>query len=584
MPTSMLQFMHRWARALPSALALLAVTATVALSAGPPFPEPVVDQAVYDTAGMLGEGAIDEIEGLIDRMEAEVGAEMVVYTQHDPDISEDENLANAQALVEQWGIGRSGFDDGVVLMIGLDPDPGESRVSLFGGSGFINSYTSARGLQAIIDDTFVPLAQSGHREQAIVETVEAVTALASPEVREDLERARIMNAAIGIIGAPLALIATLGWAWTRWRREGDDPKLIDSPSILMAGPPAEMTPPLATVIRQGVANQHSINTVLAELASTGRLAFRNLDSVSAARSDEEPDPLTDPAIEVTAEAGDDDELRLPQREAWSRIRTLAGGDGRLSRERLWRVNGEMGDVKRTLEEEAVRIGWLARLPGPSINRMTGIGGGMAVVGAGIVWAGITIPMSGAVLVGGALVLGGLGTIGFGRAMSQRTETGAYVDAMLKAYRRTLSKTMDQARSMSQVVEQPDIARLADTPDKAVVWGLALGLHDEVAEVLARGLEAQQRETGSAAGAYYPVWLGSSSGSTWSGASAADLPGGLSPGSGGIFSDSGMPDIGGMFDALGSVGSTPPSSSSSSGGGGGFGGGGGGGGGGGSGSF
>jgi hypothetical protein len=60
---------------------------------------------------------------------------------------------------------------------------------------------------------------------------------------------------------------------------------------------------------------------------------------------------------------------------------------------------------------------------------------------------------------------------------------------------------------------------------------------------------------------------------------------VSPGSGSIFSGSAVPDIGGMFDALGSVGSSPPSSSSSSGGGGGgFSGGGSSGGGGGSGSF
>jgi hypothetical protein len=540
---------------------------------------------VYDTAGMLSPGAIAQVEGLIDRMEAEVGAEMVVYTQDHPDISEDENLENARAVIDQWGIGRSGFDDGVVLMISLDPDPGQSRVSLFGGSGFINSYASESDLQRIIDDTFVPLASGGHRERAIVESVEAVTERASPAVREELERARIMNAAIGIIGGPLALIATLGWAWNRWRREGDDPELVDSPSILMAGPPAEMTPPLATVVRQGVANQHSINTLLSELASSGRLAFHNLDSVSTARSDAEPDPVTDPAIEVKDGGADDEELPLPQREAWARVRALAGGQGRLSRERLWQVNGELGDVKRTLESEAVRIGWLARMPGPSINSMTAAGIGIGVVGAGVVWGGIAIPMSGAVLVGGALVLGGLGTIGFARAMSQRTETGAYVDAMLKAYRRTLQKTMDQARSMSQVIEQPEIARLADTPDKAVVWGMALGLHDEVAAVLARGLEEQRTATGSPAGAYYPMWLGSSPGSAWSGASAADIGGGISYGSGSVFSGSAMPDIGGMFDALGSVGSTPPSSSSSSGGGGGgFGGGGGGGGGGGSGSF
>jgi hypothetical protein len=168
-------------------------------------------------------------------------------------------------------------------------------------------------------------------------------------------------------------------------------------------------------------------------------------------------------------------------------------------------------------------------------------------------------------------------------MSQRTSTGAYVDAMLTAYRRTLRKTMEQARSMREVVDQPEVARLADTPDKAVVWGLALGLHDELASLLARGLEAQRAATGSPAGAYYPVWLGSTPGSAWSGASATGMDAGISHGSGSVFSGSGLPDIGGMFSALGSVGSSPPSSSSSSSGGG-FSGGGSSGGGGASGSF
>ena len=585
MPTSMLRIMNRWARALPSALALLALTAAATLAAGPPFPDPVDDQAVYDTADVLATETEQQLESTIDAIEARSGAEVVVYTQLDPGTSEDENLGNARALMDQWGIGRSGFDDGFVLMLGMESNLINGRVSLYGGSGFLAAYANEDEIQSIIDEEFVPPARNGDLDGGTLAAIAAVNERVTADGRERLEVLRVANAGFGLIGAPLALLATLGLAWRRWRREGDDPELVDSPSILMAGPPAEMTPPLATVITQGVANQHSINTLLSELASTGRLAFHNLDSVSTARSDAEPDPLTDPAIEVLDGGADDDELPLPQREAWAKVRGLAGGQGRLSRERLWQVNGELGDVKQTLEEEAVRIGWLARMPRPSINRMTATGIGILLVGAGIIWGGIAIPMSGAVLFGGALVLGGLGTIGFARAMSQRTDTGAYVDAMLKAYRRTLQKTMDQARSMSQVIEQPEIARLADTPDKAVVWGMALGLHDEVAAVLARGLEEQRTQTGSPAGAYYPMWLGSSPGSAWSGASAADMGGGVTYGSGSGFSDSAMPDIGGMFDALGSVGSTPPSSSSSSsGGGGGFGGGGGGGGGGGSGSF
>jgi uncharacterized membrane protein YgcG len=578
----MLHRMHRWARALLGALSLLALTPLLALAAGPPFPDPVEDQAVYDTAGMLSPAAIEQIETLIDDMEAEAGVEMVVYTQDVSDISEDQNFENARALVDQWGIGRAGFDDGVVLMIGLDPDPGESRVSLFGGSGFINSYANEEQLQSIVDDTFVPLAVSGRREEAIIETVQAVADTTSPEVRAELERSRQINAALGLIGAPLALLGTIGWAWWKWRREGDDPDLVDSPSILMAGPPAEMTPALATVIRNGRADQHTINTTLVELAGSGRISFENLDRVSEVKSDDDPDPLTDPAIVVHRD-GERAPLGGPQNEAWDTVRRLGGSDNRLSRSSLWRLNDALRPVKKALEQQAVKIGWLERMPGPSIGRMVGIGVGIALIGGGILFAGIVIPMSGLVLVGGALILGGIGTIGFGTAMSQRTDAGAYVDAMLIAYRRTLRKTMEQARDIGEVVEDPDIAKLADTPDKAVVWGIALGLRDEVSALLARGLAEHRASTGSTAGAYYPIWLGSSSSDGWSAASVG--AGGVSLGSGSAFSDSAIPDIGGMFSALGSVGSSPPSSSSSSSsGGGGFSGGGGGGGGGGSGSF
>ncbi len=580
----MLKPMNRWARALPGALLLLALAATVTLAAGPPFPDPVNGQAVYDTADMLSPETEAVLEDRIDAIESDTGAEIVVYMQHDTDISEDENLAKAGALIDQWGIGRSGFDDGLVLLVARDPDPGESRVSLFGGSGFLGAYANEDALTEIIDSSFVPAARAGDFDSAALSTIEALDERMDAGGRDRLEMLRIANAGLGLIGAPLALVATLGLAWRRWRRDGDDPELTDSPSILMAGPPAEMTPALATVVQKGTASSHSINTILAQLASTGRLTFRNLDQVSDARSDANPDPLTDPAIEVHAGTHDDRELAGPELAAWERIREHAGGSGVLMRERLWEVNSLLDGSKHALESAAVRIGWLVRMPGPSIARMTVLGIGIVIIGAIIIFVGISVPMSGALLFGGALVIGGIGTAGFGQAMSKRTSQGAYVDAMLTAYRRTLHKTMDQARTFGEVIQQPEIAMLANTPDKAVVWGMALGLHDEVAALLARGLEDQRLATGSPAGAYYPLWLGSTPGSSWSDASAAGMAGGVSYGSGSVFSGSAMPDIGGMFDALGSVGSTPPSTSSSSSGGGGFSGGGSSGGGGGSGSF
>jgi len=43
-----------------------------------------------------------------------------------------------------------------------------------------------------------------------------------------------------------------------------------------------------------------------------------------------------------------------------------------------------------------------------------------------------------------LVIGGVVTMGFGSQMSKRTPNGAYVDAMLKAYRRTLENQVREA--------------------------------------------------------------------------------------------------------------------------------------------
>jgi len=536
------------------------------------FPNPVEGQAVYDPAGAIDASVEEALEAQIDAIEARSGAEIAIYVQVDASATPESNLAAARALLDQWGVGRAGFDDGLVFLVSLQPDLVHGTVSYYGGAGFLRGYLSQGDLQAVIDEVIVPAAVQEQLGAGMILAVDAVGAAITPGATDRLNLLRQVNGVTGIFGSPLALLLTAGLAFRAWRREGDDPDVLDSPSILMAGPPAGMTPPLATVVRSGKASQHSLNTLLIELASTGRIAFQNLDRAGKVKSDDEPDPLTDPAIEVRDEAPTGGRLGTQEREAWDLLRQQALGSGVLARERLWELNGLLGPIRRNLEDEAVRLGWFTRRPSTLITRWSWIGFGEMALGGLLVFGGFVIPMSGLTLLGGAIGLGGLASWGIGQFMSQRTKNGAYVDAMLKAYRRTLHKTLEQARSMEQVVAEPTVRVLADTPDKAVVWGFALGLHDEVAEVLRRNLEDQAADPSSAGMAYYPIWLGSSP------TSAAD---GMTMGGGSIFSGSGVPDIGGMFSAVGSIGSSPASSSS---GGGGFGGGGSSGGGGGSGSF
>ncbi len=185
-------------------------------------------------------------------------------------------------------------------------------------------------------------------------------------------------------------------------------------------------------------------------------------------------------------------------------------------------------------------------------------------------AGLNIPISGLTLIGGAAILGGIVVCVFAAGMPSVTMPGAMIRAMLLAYQRTLRKTMEQARSMQQVVDEAGLDWL-ETPDQAVVWGTALGLQSQIEDVLKRSLEDVQDGRAVAANTYFPAWYGSSSGSSFAR--------GMTGSGGSVFSDSGIPNLGGMMSALGTIGNSPASSGSGSGGGGFSGGGSGGGGGG-----
>jgi hypothetical protein len=122
--------------------------------------------------------------------------------------------------------------------------------------------------------------------------------------------------------------------------------------------------------------------------------------------------------------------------------------------------------------------------------------------------------------------------------------------------------------MGEVVETSAIP-LIESPDDAVVWGVALGLQTEVEAVLRR--TAEDVESGVAPFGYVPAWYATGG----LGGGSGGGPGGWAPG---VMSSSPIPNFGGMMAALGTIGNSP--ASSGSGGGGGFGGGGSGGGGGG----
>jgi uncharacterized membrane protein YgcG len=565
---------------LVAALALALVVPLGAIAAaGPPFPEPVLDRAVYDDAGVFREATISSAEKTIDAIEARTGAEVVVYSQVvDYGVTTEEADAAAQALMDQWGIGRKGFDDGLVILFDLDPSLAHGQVILYGGPGYRAAYLDNGEKQKVFDDDMLPLLRRGDLDGALLVALERVDTNATPEHAQRLQLARQVDAAIGLVGAPAILFGLIGSALFAWMRYGRDPVYLDDPSIHMAGPPPDLTPAAATFVVAGRSTRRGLTAAILDLASRGVLAFREEHGFLGLNRKVgiDLDPPADDPLE-TARRGNNASRPLGPAEELveRRLRSLPGAtNGHIDPTELLALGSSVGAFDTALEKHVVKQGWFREKPSSARSRW-GIRGGLAfALGIVAVISGSLLPSAGLALVGGSLIVAGIAVIVMSRWMDAVTMPGAMIRAMLAAYRRTLEKTMAQARSMNQVVAEAGLDWLK-TPDQAVVWGTALGLEKRIEDVLSRSLDDVREGRASSGSTYFPVWYAAGAGGGDGGAP------GIGGGGGGLFSSSAVPDFGGMMSALGTIGNSPASSGSGGSGGGGFSGGGSGGGGGGS---
>jgi uncharacterized membrane protein YgcG len=532
---------------------------------GPPFPEPVDDQAVYDFAGILSSEAIVNAEATIDGIEARTGAEIVVYSQPvEYGVTTAETEARARALIDQWGIGRAGFDDGMVIFFDIDPSGEHGEVQLYAAPGFEATFLTNNERQSIFDNDMLPFLRNADFDGALGIALERIDDAATQENAARLETGRQVNAVLGLVGAPIVFLGLSGWAFFNWRRFGKDPVYLDDPSILMPAPPADLTAASGAFVMDGKTSRRALTTAMLDLASRGQISFREEKGFLGLS--------TKVGVDTEPSKGDDIEearRRLNARRptgpaeavALQRLRGIDGSKKYIEPDDLPKFGAAVPAFDKALEGHVVERGWMVEKPSAVVNRWVVRGVVALVAGIVALILGANIPMSGLVLIGIAAIAGGVVVMLFAQGMPSVTIPGAMIRAMLAAYKRTLHKTMEQARSMQQVVDEAGLDWLV-TPDQAVVWGTALGLQSDIEDVLKRSLSDVESGRAVASSTYFPAWYTNSDGSSFASAAAA--------GSGGsIFSGSAVPDLGGMMSALGTIGNSP---SSSGGGGGGFGGG------------
>ncbi|MGI8927974.1 MAG: DUF2207 family protein [Candidatus Limnocylindrales bacterium] len=528
---------------------------------GPPFPNPVNDVVVYDYAEILSPQTEAAATYVIVAIENRIGAEVVIYTQYKPGSDDESTEQDAIALIDQWGVGRAGFDDGLAIMWNTNRQQclpgvsGNGRVQLYAGPGYRAAFLSNSERQQIFDEVMVPLLQQCDEDGALLAALARIDQNATSDHARMLETARILDALVGLVGGPLAfvfLIAAASWSWVRY---GKDPVYLDDPSILMPAPPPDLTAASGAVVWEGKASRRALTTAMLDLASRGELSFREegglLGIGKKAGIQMELEPTNDPNVLRNRRRP----LSDAEDYALARLRGIATPSDNyyIEPDDITKFGQYAARFDTTIEKHVTAKGWFREPPQKATGRWRGRGWIVIVLGVVSVIAGFNLPSGGLTILGVALVAAGVVILFIARSMPARTMAGAVIFAMLAAYRRTLEKTMEQARSMQQVVDEAKLDWL-ETPDQAVVWGTALGLQGDVERVLARSAEDAQAGV-TAYNPWFPGWYGS--GVSGGGSSG---PGGIAPG---LFSNSGVPDFGGMMSALGSIGNSPSSSGSGS---------------------
>ncbi len=529
--------------------------ATAAPPPGPPYPDAVSGQRVYDYAGLFSSGAVTSAEETIQAIEIRTGAQVAVYTQVKPE-SDTPAAADddALALLNQWGVGRKGFDDGLVILFDMQASRRHGQVSLYAGYGFKAAFMTNADRQAVFDNDMKPLLTESPPDfdGALRIALADVDAAATPAHADELSRARILNSLVGFGVALLALLLA-AFAFYRWYTHGRDPIYVDDNSILMPAPPDGLTPAMATLLMSDRTSSRTVSAALVDLAARGLIRFRQESHFLAKKTE----------IGVTGQVG---EVSTPERGLLTAIWDARGGDGFVPSTNARQLVPAIAKMKSEFESLAVQKGWLTARPSRVIGIWIAIAIAEGVAAIPLFYWTLALDASGGLLGAAALLIaaGATGVIAW--FMPCRTKLGAMLRAMLAAYRRTLQYTLAQSSSMDEVVGRRALPWVT-TPDAAMAWGVAFGLNADIEMVLNRTVAASTA-SGRQVG-WYPLWYTGPVHSAGFGGG-----GGFGGGTPGLYSGTAIPDIGSMMASIGSIGSTGGGS-----GGGSFGGGGGGGGGG-----
>lgn len=538
------------------------VLATGSLAVGKELPPSQLGVNVYDFADIWSDSTEADAQAIVERIQARTQAQIAVvsWPSGEDSVSVGGAKVDARIIMDAWGVGRKGVNDGLVVLFDMDTTNRHGQIYLATGKGFQGLYLSDSEAQSIVDGDMLPRAKDGNLDAALIAGLEHLDRVVQPGGNPERATLGVLRTVGAIVAAVIGLLV-IGLFVRHWWRRGRDAEipLIDD-SVLLPEPPPGLTPALATVLRNDLVTREAFTSALVDLGHRGLVTFhQNGDDPKDIDLEIPERPLTDDASQRARSRP----LGVAEHALASLIEREAG-DNVLSHKELGEGKGQKlyGDFKKHLGIAAATSGWFRDDPNRLVGRWIAGGAALAiaagiaffVVGAAdLIGTGEDLPDGAAALIAALVfdVLAGIAIAVLSRFMAARTESGARTLAMALAYRNTLRYELANAPTVGAAVEATK-RRLPwiTTPDLLTVWAVALGLNHEMDQLIRQTFEAD--EAAGRAG-WSPVWFSGAAGGWGSGSWGS---------------------VGGLAGAVASVSVSATSSS-----GGGFGGGGGGGGGG-----
>lgn len=475
---------------------------------------------VYDLAGIWSQGAIDDAQRIAAAARSRTQAEIAVvsWPSDDFDVSTATAEADAIIIMDTWGVGRAGVNDGVVVLFDMDRgSANHGQIFVYAGSGFRELYLNQDESDVLVFDTMLPRAIEGDIDGALLAGMAELDKAVQPGGNPGRAGQAVFYAILVALALGMGLLV-FGLFLRRWWASGRDAEvpLIDD-SVLMPGPPPGLTPALATVLRNGGVDRDAFTSALVDLGHRGLVTFQE-DPGDRKKVDLviPPSPLIDPnSLEARRRPLGDAEGALGRS-----IKAKSTG-GILSWTQL--KAGEGAKLYSSFKTNAGRAAKKAGFYREDPNKLTGK---WAAIGVGLIVAVVIFGFAfvfdlsendnlfrpGRSFLGIPMLVSivlGIVIIAFSGRLAARSLAGAQALGMALAYRNTLRWEMRQAHNVNEAVEQTK-TRLPwiSTPDLLTVWAVAFGLKDEIDDLI-KATFAEAAQTG--ARAWSPTWYSGSDG-------------------------------------------------------------------------